>query len=69
MIKLRYLYFSSFLLLFGCAHNETVTNQQAKLINARLDENKATFEACYKKIENTSEAIYVRKNILVGSDN
>lgn len=55
-------------ILSACANNQTVANQQAILLNTKLDENKKIFEACYKKIENTTEAIYVRKNILIGSD-
>jgi hypothetical protein len=54
--------------LFACSNNQTAANQRALMLNAKLDENKAAFEACYKKSENTSEAIYVRNNILVGSD-
>lgn len=51
----------------GCANNQTITNQRAESLNAKLDENKIIFQSCIKKIEDTSEAIYVRKNIVLSS--
>lgn len=52
----------------GCANNQTIANQRAESLNAKLDENKANIQACFKKIEDTSEAIYVRKNIVLASN-
>lgn len=65
---------SSFVIIFlmsflsACANNQTVANQRAEALNTKLDENKVIFESCFKKIENTSEAIYVRNNILITND-
>ena len=53
--------------LFGCANNQTIANQRAESVNTRLDENKIILQSCFKKIEDTSEAIYVRKNIVLAS--
>ena len=66
---LNLIFLSLFVIGFaGCANNQTIANQRAESLNAKLDENKATFLSCYKKIEDTSEAIYVRKNIVIAND-
>jgi hypothetical protein len=58
---------STALFLFGCASNQTIANQRAESLNARLEENRAIIQSCFKKIEDTSEAIYVRKNIVLAN--
>ncbi len=52
------------LFVFGCS-TQTVSNQQALIINKKLDEKYEIYKSCFKKIESTPEALYVKKNILV----
>jgi hypothetical protein len=49
---------------FGCS-TQTASNQQAELINKKLAENHEIYKACFKNIESTPDALYVKKNILM----
>ncbi|QWD95237.1 hypothetical protein C2759_03670 [Polynucleobacter sp. MG-Unter2-18] len=51
-------------LLFGCANRDTSANQYSARLNTLLSDSMSKGQACFKVVEDTQEAKYVRANII-----